>query len=274
MALKGASKANPLVPKRTHPLLCSSQSLGLPNRNTDLRSVNFADMTSRRIPIRNAFRESCMDLNPTPGVTRSVASALILLLFGSLAAAQSARLKNIELCNGADRTSPQPQIDGCTALIDSGDEAPRVLAIAYNNRGNAHTERGEYDRAIQDYDQSVKIDPTYAKAFNNRGVAYKKKREYDRAIRDFDEAIKLDPSYASAFADRAQTLQTMGEYGRAARDYDEAIRLEPNLKPVWNGRCWNRAILGELPAALTDCNKALLLEPDTAAIFNSRGLLT
>jgi len=80
-------------------------------------------------------------------------SALILLLLGEAAAQRSQLLKNVELCNGVDRTSPDIQIDGCTALINSGEPMPQALVIAYNNRGNAYTTKGEYDRAVQDYDQ-------------------------------------------------------------------------------------------------------------------------
>ena len=99
--------------------------------------------------------------------------------------------KNIDLCNGVDRSSPDIQINGCTALIASGEAPPETLVIAHNNRGNAYTTKGEYDRAVQDYDESIKLNPNYARAFNNRGVAYQKKGEYDRAIKDFDECIKL-----------------------------------------------------------------------------------
>ena len=70
--------------------------------------------------------------------------------------------------------------------------------------------KGEYDRAIQDYDQSIKLNPNYARAFNNRGVAYQKKGEYDRAIKDFDESIKLNPDYGNAFANRAEDLPEQG----------------------------------------------------------------
>jgi len=73
------------------------------------------------------------------GVVPAAASALMLLLLGGVAAAPNPKLNNVELCNGADRTSPDPQIEGCTALIESGKETPKTLAIAYNNRGNAYT---------------------------------------------------------------------------------------------------------------------------------------
>ena len=106
-----------------------------------------------------------------------------------------------------DLTSPDIQIDACTSLK----QTPQTLIIAYNNRGNAYTGKGEYDRAIQDYDQSIKLNPNYARAFNNRGVAYQKKGEYDRAIKDFDESIRLKPDYDNAFANRAEAYLNKGE---------------------------------------------------------------
>lgn len=212
-----------------------------------------------------------------------VALMVTLLLLGSHAAAQTPKaqpsklkdnyLGNIELCNrGLNRASLQSRIRGCTALIASGRGTTAALAIAHNNRGNAHATSGDYDRAIQDFDQSIKLNPAHARPFNNRGVAYLRKGEYGLAVKAFDEAIKLNPNYGGAFANRAGAYLKRGEYDRATRDYDEAIRLEPKLEAVWNGRCWTRAILGALQAALEDCNKALQSGPD-AATYDSRGLI-
>ncbi|WP_454617294.1 tetratricopeptide repeat protein [Bradyrhizobium cenepequi] len=195
----------------------------------------------------------------------------------SPAASQDAKkgsyLTDIALCNGTDHASLEARVDGCTALIASGHGKTTALAIAYNNRGNAYAAKGDYGRAIQDFDQSIKLNPTYVRAFNNRGVAYLKKGEYDLAIKALDGAIQLNPSYGSAFANRARAYLKKHQYDRAARDYDEAIRLEPNLEAVWSGRCWTQAILGALEAALEDCNKALQLASNNAATYDSRGLI-
>src|SRR5262249_26318805 len=114
-----------------------------------------------------------------PAVVHGTAALVILLSLGGVAEAQQRpAFKSIELCNGADCTSPNIQIDGCTSLIDSGKQTPQTLVIAYNNRGNAYMAKGEYDRAVQDYGESIKLNPDYARAFNNRGVAYQKKGAY------------------------------------------------------------------------------------------------
>lgn len=201
---------------------------------------------------------------------------LVLLLLGPPAMAQKPKkdgyLKDVELCNSMDLKALDARIKGCTALIEEGDRKATALAIAYNNRGNAYATKADYNHAIQDFDQSIKLNPSYAKPFNNRGVVYLRKGEIDHAIEAFDQAIKLDANYAEAFADRAEAYLKQYKYDRAARDYDDAIRIAPDLNSAWSGRCWARAVLGALQAALEDCNKALQAGPN-AATYDSRGLI-
>jgi tetratricopeptide (TPR) repeat protein len=52
-------------------------------------------------------------------------------------------------------------------------------------------------------------------------------KKYDRAIEDYNEALRLKPDFAQAFSDRGAALYFKGEYQKAIADYDEAIRLEP-----------------------------------------------
>jgi tetratricopeptide (TPR) repeat protein len=200
-----------------------------------------------------------------------VAAFVITCLFHAPAAAQATRLQNIELCNGADRTSSEPRIKGCTALILSDSEPPRIRSVAYNNRGNAYIADGAYDRAIADFDKAIEIAPNYAKAFNNRAVAHDKKGQHDLAMRDLEEALKIDAGYAAAFTNRAEIHLAKARFDLAARDFDEAVRLKPSFL-AWNGRCQARYALGELQNAYADCSEALRLDRNAAA-FDTRGLI-
>ena len=181
-------------------------------------------------------------------------------------------LKDLESCNGGGGVSVNEQITACTALIDKQIQTPQSKALAYNNRGIARTSKGDYELAVQDYDQSIKLNPTFAKAFNNRGIAYEKKGDLDRAVSDFNIAINISHDYAIAFANRGQLYEKRRDYDRALSDFNEAIRIQPTLGSLWNERCWVRAITGAVQAALPDCNEAIRLGPPSAAKFNSRGL--
>ena len=78
-------------------------------------------------------------------------------------------------CAGKNTTLDQ-QIDGCTVVIRSGGETPERLVQAFMSRGFAYMTKGDYDLAIQDYDQAIRLDPLNALALNNRGFAYGQKR--------------------------------------------------------------------------------------------------
>ncbi len=183
--------------------------------------------------------------------------------------AEIAMASAIDWCNGDDRDTAQV-IAGCTSLIQSGQLSGPSLANVFNNRGIAYGQKSEYDEAIEDYTQAIKLNPSYAEAFGDRGNAYLQKGEYDEAIEDSNQAVKLNPSYTAAFTDRAYAYEHKGEYDRAIQDYSQVIALQPNNADGLNSRCYDRAIVGQLRPALEDCNQSLSLRPNNADTLDSR----
>ena len=123
-----------------------------------------------------------------------------------------------------------------TRAIQSGELSDENVAITFNNRGIAYWNKGEYDRAIRDYDQAIGLKPDFADAFNNRGYTFFLKGEYDRAIREYDQAILLKPDFPLAFNNRGIAYRNKGNYDRAIRDYDQAIRLKPDYATAFNNK--------------------------------------
>ncbi len=109
------------------------------------------------------------------------------------------------------------------------------LAVAFNNRGNAWVGKMEYDKGIADFDEAIRLNPKLAVAFNNRGLAWYHKNEYDKAIADCTEAIRLNPGYADAFFLRGLVWDAKNEHGKAVADYKEAARLDPRFAGVERG---------------------------------------
>src|SRR5258708_37683832 len=63
--------------------------------------------------------------------------------------------------NGDSDTS----IAGCTAIIETPGGSARDRALAFNNRGNARNRKGDGERAIEDYDQPIKLHPNDPTAY-------------------------------------------------------------------------------------------------------------
>ena len=147
---------------------------------------------------------------------------------------------------------------------------PRA-ARAYNNRGLAWYEKGEYDKALENYNKAIELNPNYAKAYNNCGLVWDEKEEYDKAIENYNKAIELDPNYIDAYNNRGNAWYEGGEYDKALADCDKTIELDPKYSNAY----YNRGLLWdekeEYDKALEDYNKAIELNPNHANAYNNRG---
>ena len=98
----------------------------------------------------------------------------------------------------------------------------------FSNRGNTYRNKGEYDRAIQDCTEAIRINPGYDYAFIARGLAYWYIGEYDHSILDCDEAIRIDPSSTEAHFNKGLAYAGRGENILAIENFDNAVRLSPD----------------------------------------------
>ena len=175
-------------------------------------------------------------------------------------------------CQGVAHISLDDRITGCTAIINSGVVSNENLAVAYYNRGNDYAEKGQFDRAIADYDQAARLKPDSPSTYLNRGHAYGVEGQAEHAIKDYNEAIKLKPDFASAYNDRGSTFDSLGQHDRAIQDYDEAIKLKPDYAEAYNNRGAAYASKGAYDRAIQDYDEAVRLRPDNFAAYFNRGV--
>ena len=116
-------------------------------------------------------------------------------------------------------------------------------------------------------------DPGCCKAYTNRAFMYNQLKEYDKALWDMNEVIRIDPADSkklNLYTSRAFISKNMGRYDLALADYSSALRLHPeNVKP-----CFDRGIIyadqfGKHDSAIMDFKKFLNHYPaDTNGNFN------
>ena len=82
----------------------------------------------------------------------------------------------------------------------------------------AHIRVGEIDRAISDYDEAIRQNPRYVRLYFDRGTVHLNKRDYGRAMADYRELLKLDPSahfQGLVWLYLAQAHQALGQTSEA-----------------------------------------------------------
>jgi Tfp pilus assembly protein PilF len=88
--------------------------------------------------------------------------------------------------------------------------------------------KGDYDRALADLNEAIRLDPKSVLAFSQRGVLYVHKGDNGRAIADFNEAIGLDPNNALAFCNRGAAKRNINDASGNA-DIAMARQLDPSV---------------------------------------------
>jgi tetratricopeptide (TPR) repeat protein len=145
--------------------------------------------------------------------------------------------------------------------------------LAYCNRGTAYAGLGQYQRAVEDFNKAIHLKPDFADAYHSRGTIYYNLGQKQLAIEDFNKAIRLKSDYIDAYYNRGTIYGALGQYQRAIEDFNKAIRLKPDYIDAYYNRGTAYAMLGQHPLAIEDYNKTIRLKPDYAAAYNNRGFL-
>ena len=90
--------------------------------------------------------------------------------------------------------------------------------VARLARANILLLHREYEKALADYEQVLKVHTRSVPAHYGRGVCHYSLRDYRLARDDFNRVIELDPEYAEAYLGRAKTYQRLGMKDLAERD--------------------------------------------------------
>lgn len=156
-------------------------------------------------------------------------------------------------------------------VLPGREEFVSMRAEAHLDRGRAHFALGQYDLAISDYTETLKLNPREYKALNNRGISYRQKKQPDKAIADLTAAIKLKPKFDVFYYNRGLAYEDLGQYDQAIVDLNIAIQL--NSKEAdsfyYRGRSYYKK--GAYDRAIADYDKAIQLNPKLANAHRDRG---
>lgn len=201
----------------------------------------------------------------------ALAALTAVSVFALTPASAQSRDENWDICvNDIGRFTLDQQIAACARIINSGAESTENLAVAYQNRGNGYNRQRNYQRAMADYNEAIRLNPRFANAYYNRGVSWGGQREYQRAIADYSQAIALDPTHGDAFGNRGHAYYILGNYRAAIADLDRALAIRHTAADFGNrGAAYYE--LGQYQQAITDFDQSLRLDPTSSIDYNSRG---
>ena len=217
---------------------------------------------------------------------------------------------SVELIEAIRQKSPKPTATPTPKPTATPTPIPTPTppdAAFYQKRADDFLAKGEYDRAIADYDEIIKLNPQDAVAYYSRGFAYQYKADHTRAFEDYKTATELKPELASqpmmqcvfyksiksenpdkAIEDCSKTINTLANFAlayfirgnayldkkdndQAILNYNKTVELNPRYASAYLNRGAAFCDKKDYVIAFADYSKAIELDPKTSTAYNNRG---
>lgn len=79
------------------------------------------------------------------------------------------------------------------AAVQGEADAPHVL---YSNRSACHAGLKDYEKALEDAEKTIELNPSFAKGYGRKGGALHGAHRFDESIKAFEEGLKIAPTDA------------------------------------------------------------------------------
>ena len=167
---------------------------------------------------------------------------------------------------------------------------PQELTAAdWINLSLSQYKQAAYPQAVESARKALQLDPNSVEAYTNIGAAYGAMQQWDEAIRNEREALRLRPDYqlaknnlnlylqlsagggkqpenaqpsADSFINDSLRLNQAGDYPRSLAAARKALELNPNSAEAWNNIAADDEALHRWDEAIAAARKAIALKPD------------
>ena len=138
-------------------------------------------------------------------------------------------------------------------------------ADAHNNLGQRYQQRGDFDKAVEEYERALAIRPKFHSAYNNIGVCYGNLERYAEAEQAFLKAIELKPDDVFAMNNLAVMFIEQRQLGNARLHAENAVKVEPGyvVGRITLGSVYG--MMGMFDQAEEQFQTALKLDPSNAS---------
>lgn len=117
-------------------------------------------------------------------------------------------------------------------------------------------------RAVQYFDNVLRIDSTDLEAREFKGVSYKRRGQFDQAFAVYRDIIVRNPDYANAYFDMGIIYLELDSLQKARDNFDIAVKVDQLFVKAYFYRGLTAELMGNLEAARADYEQAGKMSPD------------
>jgi tetratricopeptide (TPR) repeat protein len=206
-------------------------------------------------------------------------------VMNSIAERMARQRESLECKERAIEAFNEQNFKGAVDLLKKAIKLDPENHIFYSNRAAAYMALEQYDKALGDADECVRLQPTWAKGFSRRGAALFRMDRLGPARDAFEKGLELDsenPTYVRCtkqelqlvmdaiaarkeesleFKERAIEAFNVQNFKRAEQHLTSAIELDPENHVFYSNRAAAYMAMEKFDKALKDANECVKLQP-------------
>lgn len=178
-------------------------------------------------------------------------------------------------CAGSRNNNITPTGQASSAPSPSQSLSRAEEAQKFEDEGRKLQEQGNFQKALECFNQAVKMAPDKSSLYAARGLLHYQMKTYHLALEDYDKAVKMDPTSAMNYLNRGDAYLVMAKHDLAMKDYEKTIKLDPTRHGAWYHMGMIKIMRKQYKEALKDTEKAISLLPknDEGYQFNKAFIL-
>lgn len=201
---------------------------------------------------------------------------ILLLLFCTTQAIGQAELKDY-FDNGVKYLKAEKYQEADSTFTDVLHKATdsKLKEYCYIYRGMSYRARGDYKKAIADFDRAIKQEPSDLASYADRAITKLYAKDNAGAIKDYEYIVKKDSvgkQGQSAMNYLARIHYEQKEYDQSIKYYDRLIKINPNDPELYFNRGAAKGMLLQNKESIVDYDKAIALKPDYKEAYANRGV--
>lgn len=172
----------------------------------------------------------------------------------------------LNTCLAGEEGKAAQVIAACTEALTRTDISPEGMSVLHQRRATASFEGGDFQDAIVDFNEAVRLNPNSSAALAGRGLAYYGREQFAQAIHDFTAALKIDPDDLFSHSIRGVSYVKIDQYQPAVDDLTVVLSSKRGGTPMDH---YYRGVaylgLGDKAKARDDFSACLKMVPDQAS---------
>ncbi|MEZ4928085.1 MAG: tetratricopeptide repeat protein [Saprospiraceae bacterium] len=145
--------------------------------------------------------------------------------------------------------------------------ALEVARVAMDEKTGKVIDPDGLRNAIECYSKCIELYPEYHDAFGGRGIAYFRLGEYDKAFDDYQVSLKYRPNNAPVLSNMGYIYFMRGQLDKAEEVYKESIKYDPRFVDARRNLGAVLAMKKQFPEAIEQWKEGLKYEPDNATLL-------